>query len=1502
VAAVHEVLPTRGSLSRPTPAADTRGPSARTRALVGYVLLAALAYVPVLLTAPGKVAADTKQYFYLDPARLLSRAVSMWDPHTALGTVTHQNIGYLFPAGPYFWLTNELGIPAWIAQRLWLGSILFGAATGLLYLARTLSLRGPGIVIAALAYMLSPYSLQYASRLSTLLIAWAALPWMVALVARALRDGGWRYPAVFAIVVQLAGSVNATALIFAGIGPLLWIVYEVWIAREVKPREALATVARVGVLCIAASLWWISGLSVQAAYGLDELKYSETVRAVSTAGLAPEILRGLGYWFFYGGDKLAPWTDNVVDYTQRRWLLATSYAIPIGALLFAAFIRWKHRVYFALLILVGLTIAVGTHPYSSPSPFGAIVKAFSEGSTVGLALRSVGRAYPLIGLALALLLGIGINLVVQKLRAGGRGWLALGVAAAVGAVVIVNLPALWNGTFYGKNLTRPSTIPSYWTKAIGALDAGRHDTRILELPGSDFAAYRWGNTVEPITPGLTDRPYVARELIPYGSDQSADLLTAFDRRLQDGLLDPAAVAPIARLMNTGDVVLRSDLQVDRYDLARPQDTWQLFTPPPPGLQPATGFGHGLGPPLQLPLFDERSLAAPAGASDPPPVAVFPVTATRPIVRTESTQAPLVVSGNGEGLIDLASLGLLEGDPSVLYSASLAHQPARLQQAMNNGASLIVTDSNRRRAGYWNQTHNNVGFTEQAGARPTVKDPFDARLNVFPNAGSDAQTTMQQYGARVSASAYGNVTSLLPEDRPSRVLDGDLTTAWRVGGFSSVGGQWLQVDAPQPITTDRVNLVQPLTGLRNRYITQVKLSFDGGHAGKDVTLTLGPSSRTSDGQTLRFGRRTFRSLRITITGDNVGRRADYPNSSSVGFAEVRLRDEHASDDLRVDEVVQMPTDLVRRTGDRSAQQSLAYVMARQRTVLAPPHIAEEEPTLARSFTVPTGRDFTLAGVGRLSFTAPGPVIDNLLGIPGADAGGVTVRSSGALSTNLEARGSAALDGSEATAWTTPFDNPVGQWLDVMVPRPVTFDELGLVVVADRHHSVPTKLRIEAGGTTQIVDVPAIPDRPTADATVRVPVTFAPMTGSDVRVTIDAVRPATTTEYFSQTPRVLPAAIAELGIPGVTRPAPAPVLDSGCRTDLATLDGQPLPIRVSGDTRTASEHGALRLEACAGDPIHLSAGQHILRTAPGAGSGLDLDAIALASAAGGDATAPSPGGPVLPAASRTSAPRLHLEHFGATEVRATVDRATRPFWLVLGQSYSDGWKATVNGRDLGSPQVLDGFANAWLVRPDGRGTMTVNFTFTPQKPVWVASVVSGFALLLCAALALFARRRRHPELGDADAPRFRSWRAGFGPPARRGVVLILSLATALVVGVIVGPFEGLALGVVVAAALRWGRTHVVLAVGAPLLLAAAAGYILLQQTRHGYPPVFQWPTFFDRVHVVGWLAVVLLAADVVVEQVRGRVQASDGAARTPTTSHGGGPANHAGDRDRSGGRGT
>src|SRR5207249_3767781 len=103
--------------------------------------IAVLCYLPLLLTARGSVAADTKAYLYLDPGRMLSRAPFLWDQNVAMGTVTHQNIGYLWPMGPWFWVFDKLGAHDWIAQRLWMGTILFAAGAGILYLGRTIGPR-----------------------------------------------------------------------------------------------------------------------------------------------------------------------------------------------------------------------------------------------------------------------------------------------------------------------------------------------------------------------------------------------------------------------------------------------------------------------------------------------------------------------------------------------------------------------------------------------------------------------------------------------------------------------------------------------------------------------------------------------------------------------------------------------------------------------------------------------------------------------------------------------------------------------------------------------------------------------------------------------------------------------------------------------------------------------------------------------------------------------------------------------------------------------------------------------------------------------------------------------------------------------------------------------------------------------------------------------------------------------------------------------------------------
>ncbi|MEY2405076.1 MAG: arabinofuranan 3-O-arabinosyltransferase, partial [Acidimicrobiaceae bacterium] len=532
-------------------------------------VLAGVCYIPLLFTAQGEVGADTKTYLYEDPGRLLSRAASMWDPNVGLGTVTHQNIGYLFPMGPYYWLADKVGLPMWAAQRIWLGSVLFLAGAGVWFLLRTLRWSTLPATVAAFAYALTPYTLTLEARLSAILLPFTGLPWMIAYTIRAIRRGGWREPACFALVILAVGQTNATGLIYAGVGPLLWFPFAIWVTKEAPWRRAAGAFGRIGVLTLLTSLWWIAGLSLQGGYGIDVLKYTETAKVVASAAVAPEILRGLGYWFFYGGDRLGPWIEPGVAYTQRLWLIAVSYLTPVLALLGGAMSRWKHRAYFATLAAVGVFIAVGAHPWDDPPLAGRWWQALLE-SDRGLAMRSTPRAIPLVVLGLAVLLSAGIAVVV---RLAPRSAVPAGIAVL--ALIVAGIPPLYTGDMVAANLERPEDLPQYWLDAAAALDAQSHDTRVFEIPGTDFASYRWGNTVDPITPGLMDRAYVARELIPYGSPPSADLLNAFDRRLQENTLDPQAIAPIARLLGVGDIVVRNDLQYERFRVARPYEVMAL---------------------------------------------------------------------------------------------------------------------------------------------------------------------------------------------------------------------------------------------------------------------------------------------------------------------------------------------------------------------------------------------------------------------------------------------------------------------------------------------------------------------------------------------------------------------------------------------------------------------------------------------------------------------------------------------------------------------------------------------------------------------------------------------------------------------------------------------------------------------------------------------------------------------------------------------------------------
>jgi arabinofuranan 3-O-arabinosyltransferase len=98
----------------------------------------------------------------------------------------------------------------------------------------------------------------------------------------------------------------------------------------------------------------------------------------------------------------------------------------------------------------------------------------------------------------------------------------------------------------------------------------------------------------------------------------------------------------------------------------------------------------------------------------------------------------------------------------------------------------------------------------------------------------------------------------------------------------------------------------------------------------------------------------------------------------------------------------------------------------------------------------------------------------------------------------------------------------------------------------------------------------------------------------------------------------------------------------------------------------------------------------------------------------------------------------------------------------------------------------------------------------------------------------------------------------------------LAAGVIAGMFVQPWAAPILAAVTFAALWWPRARVALRLFPPLAVAVCGLYIAVQQERHRFAAHFEWPTFFGRVNQLAWLAVVVLAADVLIEAADRRRQ--------------------------------
>jgi arabinofuranan 3-O-arabinosyltransferase len=1375
---------------------------------------------------PGWASADTKIDLHVDPGRFLSFVASVWTQTTDLGEVhSAQYSGYLWPMGPFFAAMHALGIGAWVTERIWLGLLLALSAWGMLKLLDVLvpGRRGVVHVVATAFFVINPYTTVFVARTTITLLGYAALPWLLLITyhgVHAIRRPhpwrgwrGWWWAAAFALILtSVGGGVNAAVVGWMLVGPLVMALYEPAIGN-VRWGDAIGFLARAAVLGVLASLWWIVPLLVHVRYGIDFLQFTEQPATIWGTNSLTESLRLMGYWTSYIGVGFGisrPFFSDGATMLFNPLVVGASLLIP--ALAVVGFVRARRLSYAPLLLLlVVVGVVCMTAGFPDGTPLRGTMDWIYQHFFVLRFMRTNNKAAPLVAIGVAGLLGLGARSALQWLRDRPatpvrRTALVAGPVALAALIALSALPLIRGGAF--DTQLSYKRIPSPWVQAAHGLDRSLPtNTRALVLPGQIFAYYDWGGTLDAILPRLTAKPVAVRYETPYSDLHAVDLLTTVDDLVQQRRLVPGQLSPLLALMGVGAVITGSDDDISRSGAIDPAAAAAVLA------------GQGMGEPADSygPLRPHPAASGDiSGSVALPEVRRYDTSGGRGIVHVDPAGPPTIVDGTAESLADLAAFGALPAHRPILYAADLSAAQLRAQASAPVGANVVVGDSNRRREFLPESTQQNHGVTLGAG------DPIPtgaAVINPFPKAGTDGQTVAALQGARYLRAPSEPGELQFPETAPIAAFDGSLASAWVADRNLPVFDRWIEVGFNTPRDVPYVD-VYPLDD-SHETVTEIDVNGIHHHVGRGwtrVPVHLHHVSR----------------LRLTIDHLIQPRTG---LAGAGGFNEIRIPGFSVRQYLRAPVVV--GRDLAGRDLRRDR---LSYVFERTtgddpfrrnpygtNTLLDDPQDrGDAEQQIERIVFAPAARTYRADAWVYPAVSAPDSELDRLAGYRGPDS----FDSSSRFQDQPRYRASSAFAAGAGSGWVGVWAPPEGPspWISWSTPKPLRLDQLTL-----RPSSLPVRrpTRVQVswpGGHTGALTVGpggaiALP-QPVSARSFRLTVLAAAFPGG-----------ATTRQRAARA-----VGIASLSVPGLTAPRiPATgALRAGCGAVAISVGGRRVALRPVGTVAALDAGTPLRARSCPeAGRFGMGAGVQHIASLPGP---FAVDLLSLVSPAPASAPAPPSGGRVLSAGT-----------IGTHSVDGVRVALRGRSWLVLGESFDAGWRATCNGRSLGAPQVVDGYGNGWLAPKD---CTRVAFGFSPQAGVQKSYVVSAVVCALLLLLLAFGAGRRPAQATGHTARRLLPEWAGGPRPLPRAAAL--GLAAAVGVGYVFAIRAGVATFLLATLVLWRGfdTRRLVLAAGVLLGIVVPVVYLLSQpQDKGGYNFAYATQTIWG--HWIGVAAIVLLS---------------------------------------------
>ena len=877
----------------------------------------------------GLFTPDIKPEVYLNPILRLKLDLGTWLPNPSLGA-SNYNMGL----APYDALNAALhvaGVAPEAAPRIIRWCMYLLGAWGAVRLIRRLAPAAdtPALrLTTAAVFVLNPYSVVAGST-AAILVPYALFPWFFAATMSTLRNGTWRSAAGAALLFAAMTGMNVGAvplLQLAAIPALAgWLLWR----RVISWRQGCIALGKLGLLCAGVSLYWLLPSAFAAGAATTVIDNSETLTSVASTSSWSEVVRGLGLWPLYGQSISGPWQPGFVPYLADIAVILASFAVLVLAVWGTIVTKLPVRALILALFLVVGSVMVGMHPPEHPSPLGQVMLSAFEAFPSLLALRTTNKAGA--GLALALTFGVALLVVWLSRRQLSGLARATSLTLVAVAVMLASQP-VWAGQWF---LGRWA-IPDYWQRASAYLNTSQ-PSRLWFVPGEVLAHYTWStSSVDDVNLSwFGNRESLVRTVLPTESANSTNLLFAIDNQLQNGRATGNSLSYIARILGVDQLLVRNDTNWEDYDGAAP-DQVMAQVQADPGLSPTLAIGAP-GENVRMPL----------NTSEPPaPLVVYSVPGAQPALRALPQATSTVLLGDGLGIINTRSFGLLPAEPVLRYGYELS-----LNQALGltgAGHRWLLTDTNRR-------TDVAPGHLRDAVGPLLTAAQIPANTRAL---GNESDQTVAYYKGitDISASQYGVLGRGGLFGNPNYAVDGDVNTAWVAGVFSDATGEWLELRFDEPQQLNAVNIQ----------------SFSFGESRiSSLTVRAGGIDRTAvvraDGTASTDLRGlTSDTLRITISG------TANPGKSAVGISELAI------DGIDIQRGARMPQTMstlaALDSGAFAAQLTKSPIDIMMNQSYDSFGLLDDQPIMMRAFDLPVNKTYVAQGFVRPTTPGTLPIQD------------------------------------------------------------------------------------------------------------------------------------------------------------------------------------------------------------------------------------------------------------------------------------------------------------------------------------------------------------------------------------------------------------------------------------------------------------------------------------------------------------------------------------------------